>query len=194
MNAHEKNMTKTLLVETNQKINRLGVCWSVRLHSQTPPFKLAQKVQETVAFFVATNMPQLWADSLGVIPANFLSIFFLWGDSWWFPWCDSICDIRFWFLRKVTGGCTYRTENKHVWWTKYDKLLHVQRQGQNITKPTRSWLVTKINMLDILSINRHAMDQVVLQPCWFCGVDLSSFKHEMVSWSHPLKWIVAIYH
>ena len=125
MNAHEKNMTKTLLVETTKLIGWVFVD-SVQLHSQTPPFKLAQKVQETVAFFVATNMPQLWADSLGVIPANFLSILSFYGVIHGdFP--DAIqFVISFWFLRKVTGGCTYRTENKHVWWTKYDKLLHVQ--------------------------------------------------------------------
>lgn len=50
---------------------------------------------------------------------------------------------HFGFCGKLRRGCTYRTENKHVWWTKYDKLLHVQRQGQNISKPIRYWMVTK---------------------------------------------------
>ena len=139
MKKHDKN-----LVSRNQeKIHRLGVCWSVRLHSQTPHSNSHRRCKKQWRFL----LPQI-CHNYGLIHWGwFLRIFcrfFL-----FMGWFMVISLMRFtlWyhfgFCGKLRRGCTYRTENKHVWWTKYDKLLHVQRQGQNISKPIRYWMVTK---------------------------------------------------
>ena len=103
MNAHEKTWPTPLLVETNKKFIGwvfVDPCGSIH----RPPIQTRTEGARNSGVFVATNMPQLWADSLGVIPANFLSIFSFYGVIHGdFP--DAVqFVISFWFLRKVTGG------------------------------------------------------------------------------------------
>lgn len=80
-----------------------------------PPIQTRTEGARNSGVFCCHNMPQLWADSLGAIPANFLPIFSLYGVIHGdFPDAIQFVILDFGFCGKLRGGCTYRTENKHV--------------------------------------------------------------------------------
>lgn len=78
MNAHEKTWQKPC--SRNQPKNSAAGCLLIRAAPFTdPPIQTRTEGARNSGVFCCHNMPQLWADSLGVIPANFLSIVSFYG-------------------------------------------------------------------------------------------------------------------
>lgn len=99
-----KNMTKTLLVETKKKFIGwvfVDPCGSIH----RPPIQTRTEGARNSGVFCCHKYATIMGWFIGGDSCEFsVDFFFLWGDSWWFPWCDSLCDIILVSAESYGGG------------------------------------------------------------------------------------------